>query len=85
MICKKVLPRLVLTGCGFLVGMGSVAAAIDLGQTPASSGTGWQLPPDADAREESSRTRCQGHRHRQVGVQGQVHEVPWHVRPRRWA
>ena len=51
MICKKVLPRLVLLACGGMVGIGSVAGAIDLGQAPASSGTGWQLPPDADGKK----------------------------------
>ena len=51
MICKKVLPRVALIGCGVMVGIGSGAAAIDLGQTPASSGTGWQLPPDADDKK----------------------------------
>jgi mono/diheme cytochrome c family protein len=51
MICKKVLPRLVLIGCGVMVGIGSAAAAIDSGQAPASSATGWQLPPDADAKK----------------------------------
>ena len=50
MICKMVLPRFALIACGVMVGIGSVAAAIDLGQTPGSSGTGWQLPPDADAK-----------------------------------
>ena len=51
MICKMVLPRFALIACGILVGIGSVAAAVDLGQAPGGSGTGWQLPPDADAKK----------------------------------
>lgn len=48
--------RLVIIGCGMFAACGVVlqmsgvaAATIDVGQT--TSGTGWQLPPDADTKK----------------------------------
>lgn len=51
MICKDVLPRFALIACGVMAGIGGVAAAVDSRQAPPNSATGWQLPPDADARK----------------------------------
>jgi mono/diheme cytochrome c family protein len=46
------LRRLVLIGCGaWLVIAGAAAATHMEAQQPAASGTGWQLPADADAKK----------------------------------